>query len=435
MSRANLHSALSAPAPPSNDSVFPPRDETRRTRVVLAAILVVGFALRLAWRVHKGSDDFWTNGYSFFYDLATSLATGRGFQNDGTWAMRMPLYPAFLAITTFFGKNYLWIVVPQALIGTATTACAFLLARDLFGAPVGLFAAAGTAFYPYHVVHDTALQDTCLFTFTAALATWLLLRSMRVEARVLWTITGLLLAFSILTRQTLVPYAVAAIPWIGVFGVGTRKVRRQRVAVLTLAAGIPVGCWIVRNYLILGSPVMTSEFGRQLWNGNNVNTFSHYPAESMDLSTAAAYGALTPAQDRELDSLSNNEIRQSRWFEHLALTYIREHPQETLCGALRKVAAAFSWRFNPARERFVQFVYLVSYGPISIMAILGAWGARRRWKEQGLVYLHFLVFALVTAVFFGHSSHRAFLDLFMIAFAAAFLERCGAWRHWKERIL
>jgi len=40
-----------------------------------------------------------------------------------------------------------------------------------------------------------------------------------------------------------------------------------------------------------------------------------------------------------------------------------------------------------------------------------------------MIYGVFLTFLAVTAAFFGHTSHRAYLDVYLIAFAAGTLSR------------
>jgi hypothetical protein len=90
--------------------------------------------------------------------------------------------------------------------------------------------------------------------------------------------------------------------------------------------------------------------------------------------------------------------------------------------------AGFSWRFNPAREPLVQIVYLLSYGPISILAVIGMVLTKQRWRELGPIYLQFLCFAAVTAVFWAHTSHRVYLDVYLIVFAAYTLQ--VAWSKW-----
>jgi hypothetical protein len=42
----------------------------------------------------------------------------------------------------------------------------------------------------------------------------------------------------------------------------------------------------------------------------------------------------------------------------------------------------------------------------------------RSWREHSLIYALFLSFLIVTAVFFGHTSHRSYLDVYWIAYSA-----------------
>jgi 4-amino-4-deoxy-L-arabinose transferase-like glycosyltransferase len=327
----------------------------------------------------------------------------------------MPAYPLFLALTTLAGKSYLWIAVPQALMGAGTVLCAYLIGGELFGKVTGLLAGSITALYPYYIVHDTALQETGLFTFLTALAVFALLRAKRSGSWMVWASAGICLGAAVLTRQTLAPFAVVAIVWIGI---QSGQPRFRRCGIVALAFAWTAGPWVVRNALVIGSPVLTSEGGRQLWNANNTKTFSHYPDESIDRSADEAFDAFTVEDRRELDSLGGNEIDESRWFQRKGIAYIEAHPGATLRAAGRKLQAAFSWRFNPVREPLVQTVYLLSYMPILMLGVIGMVLSWRRWKELSVIYLLFLTFAAVTAVFFAHTSHRSYLDVYLIVFSA-----------------
>ena len=139
------------------------------SRGILAALLVIAVAARVAVRIALGEANFWEGSYSAYYDLARNVASGRGFCFETTCAWWPPLYPAFLALTVFAGKHYLLIVIPQAILGAGTALCAFAIGRRIFNPVVGLLACAGTALYPYYVMHDTALQETGMVKFWTAL--------------------------------------------------------------------------------------------------------------------------------------------------------------------------------------------------------------------------------------------------------------------------
>jgi hypothetical protein len=80
-------------------------------------------------------------------------------------------------------------------------------------------------------------------------------------------------------------------------------------------------------------------------------------------------------------------------------------------------------------------VYALSYIPIAAFAFVGASLTWQRWKELSVLYLLFLSFAAVTAVFFGHTSHRSFLDVYLIVFAAHAIHiivRKGYPAYWRQ---
>ena len=127
----------------------------------------------------------------FSFGLAQAIAAGNGMGFSEPTAFRVPLYPAFLAIVTFGHEVFLPIVLSQSLIGAGTVLCAGLLARELFGSVAAIIAATIAAFYPYYVVHDTALQETSLYTFLTILAVFLLLRARRSGSGIMAACAGL----------------------------------------------------------------------------------------------------------------------------------------------------------------------------------------------------------------------------------------------------
>ena len=88
---------------------------------------------------------------------------------------------------------------------------------------------------------------------------------------------------------------------------------------------------------------------------------------------------------------------------------------------LRKRAAAFGWLPSPRRSFWPSLGYALSYGPVMILGLWAMWTSRRHWREHSIFYTQFVAFAAVTAVFFGHTSYRAYLDVYWIVFAAGVL--------------
>jgi 4-amino-4-deoxy-L-arabinose transferase-like glycosyltransferase len=394
-------------------------------------IAIVAFALRFAVRWHSGESDFWMNGYTFFFDLAQNIArrNGIGFDGEPATAFRVPLYPIFLAAVTFGHREYLPVILFQSVIGAGTVWCSALIARDMFGNAAAIIAALLTAIYPYYVVHDTALQETVLYTFLTVLAVLLLMRVRRSGSASTAVCAGLTLGAAILTRANLAPFAVLAPLWLIVRPESNAVLWQRRILTCLLCAGtiaLTVSPWLVRSYRLTGSLTLSTESGFFLWLGNNPLTFSKYPNESIDRSQDIALEALSPEEWAEIEARRPNEAAVDQWFRSKGIDYVRAHPWQTLANGLRKIGAGFCLLPSPRRSFWPNLLYLLSYGPVMILGICGMWVGRRNWREHLIFYALFVSFIGVTAIYFGHTSYRAYLDVYWIVFAAGILEQMGS---------
>jgi 4-amino-4-deoxy-L-arabinose transferase-like glycosyltransferase len=398
---------------------------------IILGVVLVAFAMRVVVRCYLGSADFWVNGYTFFFHLAENIADGKGlsFGNDDPTAFRVPLYPAFLAAVTFGHKEFLPVVLAQSLTGAGTALCAALIAREMFGNAAAVVAAAITAVYPYYVIHDTALQETNLYTFLTALAVLLLLRTRRSGSGAMAACAGLALGTAVLTRANLAPFALIAPLWLAVPAqCQLRMPWRQRLRLVLLCASVAaltVSPWLVRSYLLTGSATLSTQSGFFLWVGNNPYTLSHYPHESIDRSEAVALAAISSQDISELKVLAPNEAAVDHWFRQKGLEYISEHPWRTLVGGVLKLVDAFGWLPSPRKSFWPNLVHSLAYGLVMVLGLWGMWEGRRHWDEHLIFYALFASFAAVTAVYFGHTSYRSYLDVYLIVFAAGVLEQLG----------
>ena len=386
-------------------------------------IAVFAFVLRMVARLCQGIDLFWVNGYTLFFEMAQSIAAGKGIVlvNGVPTAFRVPLYPILLAGLTL-GHKWSWpIVIAESLIGAATVFYAAQLARQMFGGAKGesaaVLAAVLTAVYPYYVVHDTALQETSLFTLLTLVAVTLALRAARSGAVAPAVICGLVLGLDVLTRSPIAPFAVLVPMWL--------VARRHIAAGLLCAAvlGVTVAPWLIRNALVVGGPVLTTEAGFELWNGNNDMLFRYYPMQSVDVSISAHVDTLDTLDAKELPPPGSSEAVVDRWFRQRALAYMRAHPWLTVGNGFRKIGAAFDWLPTPRRSRAQTAIHALSFGPVMVLGLWGMWRRRAEWRDDSLIYLLFAQFLVVTAVYFGQTNHRVFLDVYFIAYAAGAMTR------------
>jgi 4-amino-4-deoxy-L-arabinose transferase-like glycosyltransferase len=378
---------------------------------------VLAFVLRLLARLHSGAGDFFLNGYYFLFELAQNIAAGKGICLIGgtPTAFRVPLYPVFLAALTMGHREFLPIVIAQSIIGAATVFCTALLARQLFGKRAATIAAAIAALYPYYIIHDKALEETSLFTLLTLLAVLAIQRTARNGSLPFAALAGILLGLDTFTRATIAPFALFAALWL-------IWQKRTKAAILcALCIAITVSPWLLRNYRLTGTAALSTEAGRELWIGNSGFLFNHYPQGSVDLSGEEALAALSPEDQLQLQRIADNEALQNRWYARKAFAYIESHPWLTVTGALRKIAAAFSFLPSPRRGLVADTVYALSFGPLMILGLWGMWQHRTRWREDSLIYAQYAIFIAISAAFWAHTSHRVFLDVYWIAFAAGAL--------------
>lgn len=388
---------------------------------------LLAFVLRVLVRLHTGAADFWVNGYGFFFDMAQSIASGNGFAIDGmTTALRVPFYPIVLAGLTL-GHQVFWpILIAQSSIGAGTAFCAALLARQMFEGPwagkAASLAAAITAVYPYYVAHDTALQDTVLFTFLTLVAVLLAHRIVRTGSLWLGAFCGLLLGLDVLTRAPIAPVALLVPAWL----IWRKRERLAPALLCALLILLTVFPWVWRTYKMTGEVLLTTEQGFELWNGNNDILFQYYPKQSIDVSIQAHLQTLTAQDKQELAQLGANEALADNWYRQKALAYIRAHLWLTVFNGFRKIVATFDWLPTPRRSFARTLLHVFSYGPVMVLGLWGMWRRRAQWRDDSLIYLMFALFLLVTAVYFGQTNQRVYLDVYWIVFAAGALAETGA---------
>jgi hypothetical protein len=383
--------------------------------------VALAFAVRVVARLfHTSGNEFWVEGYTFFFDIAQSIAAGQGISMGGTAeTFRVPLYPLVLAALTF-GHQIMWpVVIAQSAFGAGTALIAAMFVHNVCSGPVrdraAILAAAITALYPYYVIHDTSLEETSLFTLLTLAAVFVLKKAADPEGRksLPAIAAGLLLGLDVLTRASIAPFAAIAPIWL----LWKRGARDGVLCAITLA--VVILPWMLRNYILDGVPTLSSEAGELFWTGNNGFLFSHYPQGSSDLSKEEALKALSPEDHAQLDGLSTDDMGTDRWFWHRAFLYIKAHPWQTIGDGFRKNAAAFSSLPSPRHGRIQNLAYAASFGPVMFVGLWGMWRRHAMWREDSLVYLVFATFILVTAAFWAHTSHRCYLDVYWIINGAA----------------
>jgi 4-amino-4-deoxy-L-arabinose transferase-like glycosyltransferase len=394
-------------------------DETRARRWVVRLFLA-GVLLRVAAGLWRGADGFLENGYAFYLAYAENLLSGIGlcYAADGGCAMRMPFYPLWLTPFVAAGVVYPGVVIAQALVGASMTWLAWRLGRRLFDDRVGVMAAAAAALSPYAIVHDTALQDTVFVNVLVALAVVLLLRARAARSNAMWAWAGVALALVVLTNARMALLLPVLVLWAVYAADRAWRARLRAVSILLLPIVILVGSWMLRNWRLVGAPVLSTEVGESLWYGNNPWTFAHFPERSID-HIGQELMALPPEQRALIENFPGTEAQRDVLSAEWALQHMQGNPLATLQGAAQKLWVVLSAQMSPARSPLIQFGYAAVYLPLHVFSAIALWRSRDRLAVHSLVWLVLAAFAVTTAVFWAHTSHKSYLDVLIFVYASA----------------
>ena len=390
----------------------------------LGAVFVLALALRLGIRLVTGVEDYWVEGYTFYADLARDLAAGKGYADEGPSAFCVPLYAMFIAAVTWGSTNPWLLIVAQGLVASGLAVVTGLMARRLDGPQAGLVAAAWCAAYPYYAWHHLALVESGLFAALTAVATLLLLILRERPAPGLAVATGVALGAALLTRATLLPFALFAVAWLTLPVARVPPLRRRMasaaiVAAATLAVLSP---WLARSQAVPRSYALGPDSGPSLYAGASPLLFAKFPAQSVDEARERVFAAIPAHKAAERDRYSGGDpARESDWYAREAVELMAADPAGYMARALRKLAIAFGPRPAPHHGLVADLGYAGWCVPLLLLGRAGAWRDRHEWRRNMLIAAHFAGFCVVTVPFWAQTQHRSYLDLYLMVLAAPVL--------------
>jgi 4-amino-4-deoxy-L-arabinose transferase-like glycosyltransferase len=398
------------------------------------AVFALALALRLAWvgYIHSRGGALVGPDAPSYDQLALSLREGNGLQkwdyqglfsdpNRGliVRSFRPPLLPIVLAGIYGVAGHHYWVARALiALLGASTCVVLMRIARRLFGQPAAALAGLLAAVYPKLIYYagEPVTETPYTFLLTCAVAVLLAAKDSK-NGLWRWPLGGALMGLATLCRSALLAFIPFACLWALV--VRPRKLRAALEAAL-IAGGfaLVMAPWWGRNAAIHGRFVpATTEGGYTLWVTNNA------------LADGGGH-CFWPDDRRAFDGLTEAEI--DRTFARMGWDYIRSHPGRFLELAGAKFVRF--WRLWPhAEEPSVgaskAVVAGATFTPILILALYGAFAARRQWRRLLLIYLLFAYYALLHMVLMAITRYRLPLEPFLIALAAH-----GLVELWKRRI-
>jgi 4-amino-4-deoxy-L-arabinose transferase-like glycosyltransferase len=407
----------------------------------LALVLILALALRLAagWWWHSRLCGQFAFGDSLSYWLlAQTIADGRPYEHQAPEAkiFRTPGYPILLTpIFCLLGNDasVFWARAEGAVFGVLAILGVWWLAHDLFGARAGLLAAVVAGVEPGAIASSVLVLSEAPFIplmlaqLILAIAAWKA-SSMR-RSILLAVLAGIVAGMATLVRPSwllFTPLAAAA----------ALVASKERLRHLAFGAAMILGLiaamlpWWIRNAQLTGHFVPTTlQIGASLYDGLNPAATG---ASQMDFVPAFVDAERHAPRATAAQPADTFEYRLDQRLREAALTWAREHPARAL--ELAWVKLLRMWNFWPNERSFstwpIRLTVAVSYLPLLVLGICGAWKTLDRGWPYVLLWLPAVYFTLLHVVFVSSIRYRQPPMMLLIVLAAGCFQQCLVDRGW-----
>ena len=256
----------------------------RQSRTLLFTVCL-SLILRLIWILFLDPEPRLVGGDGPFYlQVGDNVARGLGltYGNDPVGVVG-PVYPAYLALLQIvFGFENVVIVarLGQALMGAILSLLVFDLGRRCIRLEVGIAAAVLLAIDLRFIVESGSVSTESLLTILLMLSIWLYVVAIERDNTRMWIFVGVSTGITTLTRGI-----VQLLPFIFLLHLFLlrKELRIWRAWVcLVLGFAIVVTPWIMRNWVVFGSPTIVQGGAAHFWMGSQGDGRSFRRQEMLD---------------------------------------------------------------------------------------------------------------------------------------------------------
>jgi len=327
-----------------------------------------------------------------FWSYAQGIASGYGFRSTfEPWlADRPPLYSYFLAgIFWLFGESKTTVFLVQALLGALSASLFYLCASRLLDNIGSAIAGLLFAFFPHFLLFTQQILTEALYIplWVFLMASLLLPRNVGVSFKPLF-ITGILLGLlALVRREAILPATLITVLLIRLRLISNWKTNFVHLGFVFSVAGLLLMPWLVRNYRLLGKPVLSSSAGINFMVGNN---------------PLANGGYTPPPADWQVQFADLGELERDQKAWELSLQWIRENPSDWLRLLPKKLMVLW----GPAHNLILDGMDLLLI-PFYLLGLFRLILRKPEWKSVAVLsLLPVLTIALICLVFVGGWRYR-----------------------------
>lgn len=380
--------------------------------LAVAAALRVGSILLLRSFLHPVTWEFGEIAHTVVAGLGYSISLPNGGRAPS--AYMPPAYPYMLVLLfRLHGDNlagYLILELIQAGMGVLLVYVIYRMALLLAGKRVAVASASLVAIFPTQVYACNEFHSINFYMVLGAAGVYYLIRYMgqdrpRRDLEAAGLCMGMLLLFRSEALILVLIYAAILI-W---------RLAFDAIKPAAMFVCISLAClapWTVRNYVVFGKVVPTTDSGgKNLWIGNNPHATGsqHYDfTQFFSEDLKQRLGSI--AQDRDYEPAGD------KVFEENAFHFIRGNPGAEARLSLRKLWIYFA--FDPSHEKGRRPSYWLPSVLLSFLAIWGAVLRRRHLLQEDLIVVATILFAVaVSCAVFVLPRYKIVIDPFLMFFA------------------
>ena len=181
-----------------------------RTELIwLSLIGMLGFVLRI---IRLGTDSFWLDEV---HNLLKAEQLSEVLRRGDLVSNHPPLFTVMVALWRSIGPGpgEWWMRLLPVTLGLCGVVALYFLARLLFGARAGLFAAFLLAISPFHILHSQDLKVYILLPFTATVMVYCLYVATEHNRPRLWILYSLMVAVACYSDLFAAPLLIGVSVW------------------------------------------------------------------------------------------------------------------------------------------------------------------------------------------------------------------------------
>jgi hypothetical protein len=359
--------------------------------------------------------------------VARAIAAGEGFSSPlrfvetGPTAWFTPIYPYMVAAIfricgIYSDLSHIVIDTSNCAFSALTIIPIYSIAKRTFGEVVAKSAAWTWVFLPTALFFPLLwVWDTTLAALFFALIFWATLAMRQSRNLVAWGGYGALWAAGVLINPSILSVFPFLLGWLAWEARKETAVWAKYTTATLLLFTIGMVPWTIRNYRVFDKLiVLRSNFGLELWLGNNPNvadTWSPWMHPNDDPAEAEKYKRM-------------GEIAYMAEKQQEAVEFMRAHPRDTLYFTFHRFVDNWlavtdspldSWSNSPLYVKALLLMNIL----LSLFTLFGALFAYRTRLPEAVPYaLVLLIFPLVFYVTHSSLRYRFPMDPIMMVLAA-----------------